>query len=387
MANEVIKSSSMLQVTNQFIEKLGKFSEATQLKFSEYEKMCVSNAIRTIDPILTANGTTWHDLDVNNVVSVLQQTAFLQLNPSATPRECYFLIRKNWDKKANRPLPPTLEFGIEGMGNDTVLRNFGVGVHDVKSYLIYEGDKFDLGETDGWETILPKHRRLWKTSKAIYAIYLVKKNDGDIEVLISEREDVKKSLLANARTNGASENLIRELDKHSLDELLTEPKWLDYKIKKEYGSKSFDTPLFSPAWTSPVSRESMIQRKLRNHAVRRYPKNFNPELQRLYEGTFEDEKYVRKNLIETEETIENAQVEYKEVSGKEKIEEKQVEEPRAEQPKKPKVEKEKLEVVEETGEIIEQETEKEAEEVEEVEEKEVAEKETEEPKDAPDWMF
>lgn len=296
--NEVVNvnSSSMLVITDKYIEKLRNFAQSTGSEFTEYEKRCVMNAIRTIDPMLMANNYSWNDFDVNNVMNVLQQTAFLKLNPSATPRECYYVVRKNFDRQNKKWLPPTIDFGIEGAGNDVILRNFGDGVVDIRSYIIYEGDEYDLGEMDGWDYKLPRHKRTFKSDRAIFAVYLIKKTTDEIEVAVATREDVKKSLLANARSNGADEKLIREMDKHTIDELLTIPKWLDHKIPKGHGSNTYSTPLFSPAWTSPISRESMILRKIRNHAVRRYPKNFNPEIQRLYEATFEDEKYTKQEV-------------------------------------------------------------------------------------------
>jgi hypothetical protein len=306
-----------------YIEKLRKHAENTDLAFGEYERLCVVNAIRTLDPMIKTSNYVWQNFDKDNVFSVLQQVAFLQLNPSATPRECYFIIRKNYDNKAKKWLSPTVEFGVEGAGNDVILREYGVNVKEVKSYIIYEGDEFDLGGIDGWEYKLPRHTRTYKTNKPLYAVYLIKKTTGEIDVSISHREDVKKSLLANAKQNGASDTLLFEMNKLSLDEILETPKYRDYKIKKTYSGNTYETPLFNPSYTSPISMESMIERKLRNHATRRYPKNFNPEVQKLYEDTFEDEKYERKNVIEAEgaeEIIENSKQEFVENANKEELE-------------------------------------------------------------------
>ncbi|MDD5293411.1 MAG: hypothetical protein PHW40_03755, partial [Candidatus Izemoplasmatales bacterium] len=74
------------------------------------------------------------------------------------------------------------------------------------------------------------------------------------------------------------------------------------KIKKSYGKNNYESPLLSPAWSSVVSQESMVMRKIRNHAVRRYPKNFDPEVQGLYEDTFGDEKHTR-NIIDADEQM------------------------------------------------------------------------------------
>ncbi|MDY0278571.1 MAG: hypothetical protein RBQ97_10870, partial [Acholeplasma sp.] len=129
------------------------------------------------------------------------------------------------------------------------------------------------------------------------------------------------------------DDLINEMSKHTLDELLdTDGKYASMKLQKsrkvkEYGKwveKTYETPLISPAWTSPVSRDNMIERKLRNHATRKYPKTFkSPYIQEKYEQTF-DEHYERKNVIEAnaEEHVEKAQLEFDEKSGKKDLFEK-----------------------------------------------------------------
>lgn len=302
MANAIQnRSSGMLVASNQFIEKIRKHAEMTHLEFTDYQKTCVMNAIMTIDPLIKSSGYSWNDFDIDNTMIELKKVAFLKLNPTATPRECYFIVRKNKDKHTGQIIP-TIEFGIEGAGNDVILRKFGQDVDKVKSYIIYEGDEYDLGEMNGWEYVLPKHKRTFKTNKPLYAVYLIKKTDGEIEVAISSREDVKISLLAHARSNGADEKLLREMNKKTLDELLSDPKYIDMKIKKSYGKNNYESPLLSPAWSSVVSQESMVMRKIRNHAVRRYPKNFDPEVQGLYEDTFGDEKHTR-NIIDADEQI------------------------------------------------------------------------------------
>jgi hypothetical protein len=82
----------------------------------------------------------------------------------------------------------------------------------------------------------------------------------------------------------------------------------------------------------------MIERKLRNHATRKYPKNFKvPFIQEKYEETF-DEKYERTNVIDAsaEERVERAQIEYDEKQGSEelKVDVQEIKEAQQEQPKK-----------------------------------------------------
>jgi len=298
MTNDITKQSSTLAVTsNQFVEKLKKYATATEIEFDDYQRQCVVNMFRAVEPMLSSQSMTWNDLDVNNLFNEAQKVAFLKLNASAG--EIGFILRNQ--KRGNNWIK-VLESQIMSNGNDTILKNFGRDVKDVKSYEVYEGDDFTGMQTDGWDVILPKHTPKYKSRKVVYSVYLIKKSNNEIEVSISEREDAKISLLANARNNGADEKLLRELDKYSIDELLTDEKWLDYKIKKGNGN---DSPLFSPSYTSVASREKMIARKLRNHAIRRYPKDFGrSEVVELYEQTYEDERYVKTAVIDHEEVME-----------------------------------------------------------------------------------
>ena len=311
MENDITKkSSTMLVNSNTFIEKLRKYAELTKIDFDDYQKICVANAIRSIDPMLASSNLTWNDLDVNNVFNVLQQVAFLKLNPSAN--EIAFMTR---NQKRGEKWIKVLESVIMSNGNDTILRNFGQDVVDFKSYEVYDGDEFSGMQMDGWETLLPKYTPKYKSKKVLYSVYLIKKSNGEIEVSIAEREDAKISLLANARTNmgkNIDEALLRELNNHTLDELLSDPKWLNFKIKENNNA-----PLFSPAWTSSISSEKMISRKLRNHAIRRYPKNFNTtEIAELYQQTFEDEKYIKQNVIEAVDNLEIEEQTFKEEANK-----------------------------------------------------------------------
>jgi hypothetical protein len=317
--SETVKSSAMLVTTNQYIEKLKSFAATVQIDFTDYQKTCVVNAVRAINPILLASAYRWDDFAVDNIVTVLQQTAFLNLNPSAVPRECFFIVRKNWDNKNKVYLPPTLEFGVEGAGNDIILREFGRDVKDIKSYIVYEGDEFIPGNFDGWDVVLPKYRRMFKTNKPEKAVYLIKKANGEIDVQYADLDDVKKSLLANAKQNGADDKFLRELNRMSLYELLNDEKWLNYTFKKAYNNNTYETPLFNPSYTSPISMFNMIERKLRNHATRKYPKNFNNKaISELYEETF-DEKQIVAEQITAEERLQLSTTEFEKGNSKETI--------------------------------------------------------------------
>ena len=376
--------------TKNYVQKLEGIASGVDLEFDDYQKQCVFNAIRTIDPMVKLQGYSLAQFDQDNIILVLQQVAFLKLNPSATPRECYFIVRKNKDKQGNEY--PTLEFGIEGAGNDVILTEFGRDVKAVKSYIVYDGDDFTEGYMDGWDVILPKYKRTFKTNKPNMAVYLVKRANGEIDVLYATLDDVKKSLLAGAKQNGADDELLREIEKVDVYTLLTDPKWLKKTIKKEYKYqdnktkewkvKVYESPLFNPSYTSPNSRDNMIERKLRNHATRKYPKNFNQaNVKSLYEETFEEEKvYKQREIIDPEERLGIAQEEFDASTGSQELgsETKNIKET----PKKEVGEK--LIVEKETGEIVEPEEELTTEELEEETQEDIDEITADD--DMPDFM-
>jgi len=314
-----VRESMMLIATASYIEKIESFANGIELKFTEYQKSCVANAVRTINPLITKNGYAWNNFTVDNIITTLQQVAFLEVNPSATPHECYFIVRNEKNKAGQ--WNPILEFNLEGAGNDRILLKFGQDVAELKSYIVYDQDEFTEGFMDGWNLTLPKYKRTFITNKPIKVVYLIKKTNGEIDVQYADTLDVMKSLLANAKQNlmnakDVNENkLLREIAKLGLYDVLEDEKWLDYTItKKGYGSnKDYQAPLFNPSYTSPISMYNMIERKLRNHATRKYPKNFNhKEVSTLYEDTF-DEKYNKQGeMITAEEHVEIANTEFEE---------------------------------------------------------------------------
>lgn len=331
------KESPLLRAAHTLSEQLGNYAKASELTFDESDKRRVLNSLRTIEPMLISKGRDWTYFDRpvlrNNIINVLEQVAFLRLNPSAIPKECYFKWRNT---KVGEEYIEFIEFGIEGMGNDTLLRNVGVGVDQVKSYIVYEGDEFSGVIYDGFEEKLPifkpKQRKVGEArGKAKYAVYLIKKKDGRVETAIAEREDVKQSLLAHIRESNRRykeiEDVIAYLADYTLDNIL------DFKVdKKEYtltntwgktsGAKVKVElkDLIGPAWSSPISREKMIERKIRNHATRHYPKEFeNKIISSLYEQTFEEEQYIKKEEIGETEIIENKELDFVEEANQEMI--------------------------------------------------------------------
>jgi hypothetical protein len=160
-----------------------------------------------------------------------------------------------------------------------------------------------------------------------------------------------------------------------------EYKYQDNKTK-EWKVKVYESPLFNPSYTSPNSRDNMIERKLRNHATRKYPKNFNQaNVKSLYEETFEEEKvYKQREIIDPEERLGIAQEEFDDNTGSQELgnETKNVKDT----PKKEVGEK--LIVEKDTGEIVQPEEELTTEELEEETQEDIDEIPADD--DMPDFM-
>ena len=91
------------------------------------------------------------------------------------------------------------------------------------------------------------------------------------------------------------QKLMKELRQLSFDDLID--KHQDTEIKfKNYG-KDYSVRLIQDSYVGSTG-EAMIIRKLRNVAIRNFPKNFDTTvIETLYRDTFE-EKYERTNVVE-----------------------------------------------------------------------------------------
>lgn len=268
------------------------------MKMSDYQKTCAMNAIYAFQTVLDKTGGKFSDpdFDQTSLTGILKTTAALELNASATPREVYFTIRKEkrgdlWIKK--------LEMGIEGDGNDALLRRFGVDVKKVgRPWLVREGDEFTFPTHTGFEVTPP----VWVESGKGYIIrvvYPVLLDDDTAEFLIQERGDVRANLLAHLSNNlmnetfGLAESRFKAAIeiKAKIDAKKKELLDLAKKLEMEdiLDNETLQ-PFLSPAWTEPQSREQMIIRKMRNNAVKKYPKDFGSSfVSEQYNGM--DESY------------------------------------------------------------------------------------------------
>lgn len=326
-------NTAVSQWTNSITNLVTKDFELCGVPYDDYSKQCAMSAMTSIyqlvkdsDKIKDLNG-----LDTSNLREVVGQCASLKLNANAVPRECYFQLRT---KKSGENYVQVVEMGIEGDGNDALLRNFGVDVKKVYPvWLVKEGDEFTYPKHRGVEVTPPEWEEKGLSQKVIRVVYPVEMNDGKIEYMIAERESVKGNLFAHVRNNLMNETfgICQNRYKASAEQLSK------IKSKKE---EIFDAlrkcatvdemfecevakPYISAAWLD--TPESMIVRKMRNNAIKKYRKDFNSMAKQSFNQL--DETYVQTQ----EEIEENANSE--EFQAEPEVAE-TVEEPKMAEPEK-----------------------------------------------------
>ena len=122
-----------------------------------------------------------------------------------------------------------------------------------------------------------------------------------MEFYISERADVIKNLIAHINNNLMNETfgIVEKRYKATADQLSR----IDAKKKEliaKASSMDLDSaldcpdlaPYISPAWTEPHSREAMIERKMRNNAIKKIPKDFgNGAMETMFEENDNEERH------------------------------------------------------------------------------------------------
>ena len=305
--------TALTRVNDTFMPLIMGQMAKSNIQMSAYAKECTLHAISAINAVLDKAGITWADkqLDKSTVSDILLKIACFQLNAAASPREVYFQLR---NCKSSVMDPETgrksdvwkkqIEMGIEGDGNDSILARFGRGVQKVwQIWKIRENDDFKYPSYNGLDMIPPQ----WtpkgggKIIKIVYPL-TVEGHDGHPynQFYIAEREDVINNLLAHINSNMMQETFGIADDKYHATadqkakiearkhELLAKARSLG--IDKALDDEELQ-PYISPAWTELFSRESMIERKMRNNAIKKIPKNFgNGALETMFEETT-DEAY------------------------------------------------------------------------------------------------
>lgn len=256
--------------------------ENRNIRLDEYSKECAINAVSAINNMLWTAGLNWNspNLDPSNYQDVIKKVAVQKLNAAASNREVYFQFR---NVKIGSEWKKMIEVGIEGDGNDAILRNFGVDVEKVYPYwAVREDDIFQYPTFDGLDVMPPK----WTPKgggKIVRVVYPIKLKSGVVDYRIAEREDVVRNLHAHIMNNMMNETFGICADRFKATaeqkaQIEAKKSELKAKIKDLPLDKLLDfpdiQPWISPSWSEPHSREAMILRKMRNNAIKKFPKDF-----------------------------------------------------------------------------------------------------------------
>ena len=268
--------------TNTITGLVSRDFEQCGVSYDEYAKQCAMNAMSSIFQLVqNTDNTDMNNLNTSNLREVVAQCASLKLNANAVPREVYFQLRS---KQINGQWCKMVEMGIEGDGNDALLRQFGNNVDTVYPvWLVKEGDDFTYPRRRGIEVEPAEWTQKGLSDKTVRVVYPVKLKDGTVDYLIAEREPVRTNLIAHIRNNllnetfGICENRYKatpkqkEQIKAKKEEILSavrECETLEDILKCEAAK-----PYISAAWID--TPEAMIVRKMRNNAIKKFPKNLN----------------------------------------------------------------------------------------------------------------
>lgn len=277
--------------TNRFVGLLKTDFQEAGIEFDDYSKQCVVAAMSSIYQLVQSNKADMNQLNNSTLRNVLGQVSSLRLNANAMPRECYFTLRKR--QNVNGQWEQVVELGIEGDGNDALLRQFGNEVDKVYPvWMVKEGDEFTYPKRKGIEVEPPTWEEKGLSQKVIRVVYPVKLKDGTIEYLIAERESVKTNLIAHIRNNMMNETFGFVTGKNSKGKDRTRYDATDEEKSKIKAKKNeimeavrkcetledmlnceVARPYISAAWLD--TPEQMFVRKMRNNAIKKFPKNLN----------------------------------------------------------------------------------------------------------------
>lgn len=291
--------------TNTITGLVSRDFEQCGVSYDEYAKQCAMNAMSSIFQLVqNTDNTDMNNLNTSNLREVVAQCASLKLNANAVPREVYFQLRS---KQINGQWCKMVEMGIEGDGNDALLRQFGNNIDTVYPvWLVKDGDDFTYPRRRGIDVEPAEWTQKGLSDKTVRVVYPIKLKDGTVDYLIAEREPVRTNLIAHIRNNllnetfGICENRYKatpkqkeqiKVKKEEIMATVRECETLEDILNCEVAK-----PYISAAWLD--TPEAMIVRKMRNNAIKKFPKNLN--------------SMASSSLLQLDETYKMAQEEIKE---------------------------------------------------------------------------
>ena len=275
-------TTALSQWSNEVTGLVRRDYESVGVTFDEYSRTCAMNAMTSIFHLVQqTDKASLNQMDTSNLREVVAQAASLKLNANAMPRECYFQLR---NKKIGDKYVKVVEMGVEGNGNDAMLRNFGVEVKTVyPCWLVKEGDEFTYPKRKGMKMEPPEWEEKGLSNKVVRVVYPILLNDGTEQYLIAERDGVKTNLFAHIKNNllnetfGIAESSYKATPKQK-EQIKAKKEEIFAELRKcetvdEMLACEIARPYMSPAWLD--TPESMIIRKMRNNAIKNFPKDMN----------------------------------------------------------------------------------------------------------------
>lgn len=286
------KLGGALSLQTRLIGELNIANKQLGADFSEYGTKCVMNAIAGLYTYCNSEGIDFQQIDFALLKLSLQNIGYTELNYSAIPSEIYFDVRKNGEKFIVTIKP-------QGAGNEKLTRRYGVGLKkDIglhSPWIVREGDEFTYPSFNGLEMIPPKWSPKSFDKKVIMVVYPAVKVDGSVEYLIATRESVKANMIAQIRQNALYaftkyENQQKVVDKEKRDEFYEKlNKFAESHSLEELLNNEEFSKYVNPTYTSGGSKEAMIIRKMKNNALKNYPKEYdNAYIRDAVENMFEE---------------------------------------------------------------------------------------------------
>lgn len=292
--------------------------KACGMELDDYSKECAIEAMTSIFNLVKNDPKSdMGKLDTSNLTGIVKRCANLKLNASAYPRECYFQLRNvnvGKDPQTGRDIwQKQVEMGIEGNGYDSLLSNYGKNVKQVyPHWIVKEGDKYIPPKHKGLSVTEPEWEEKGLSSKAVRVVYPVMLTGGTVTYLSADRDSVKINLLAHVKQNMMNATFGICADRYKA----TEKQKSEIKDKKNEvlnalrACKTVDEmleceiakPFISGAWLD--TPESMIQRKMCNNAIRKYPKNYDPMARKAILEMDDIYKTVQAEIEENENSVE-----------------------------------------------------------------------------------
>lgn len=286
--NKVAKTEGEknLALQARLLEQLETGTQEMGQSFSPYGKQCVINAIAALMMVCKNQDISMDQMDGTMVRLALQNIGYTELNIAAIPSECYFDLRKGTAFVGNvKKTVYSVSIRPQGAGNEKLVRKYGVGLAPNglgTPWLVREGDEFTYPTYDGFKMIPPKWiRKSGDDKKVLMVVYPVIKANGQSEFLIATREGIKPNIIAQIRQNALYsdefkvpgkyeidkkkrdafyERVNTEFEKLTVDEILSNPEWIKW---------------VNPTYTSGGSKEAMVIRKMKNNALKNFPKEFD----------------------------------------------------------------------------------------------------------------